>query len=30
MVDFTAFTREDQNEAIESVLNTYAVRYGDD
>ena len=30
MVDLTAFTREDQNEAIESVLNTYAVRYGDD
>ena len=30
MVDLTAFIREDQNEAIESVLNTYAVRYGDD
>lgn len=30
MVDLTAFTREDQNEAIESVPNTYAVRYGDD
>lgn len=30
MVDLSAFTREDQNEAIESVLNTYAVRYGDD
>lgn len=29
MVDLTAFTREDQNEAIESVLNTYAIRYGD-
>ena len=30
MADLSAFTREDQNEAIESVLNTYAVRYGDD
>ena len=30
MVDLSAFTREDQNEAIESVLNTYAIRYGDE
>lgn len=30
MVDLSAFTREDRNEAIEAVLNTYATRYGDD
>ncbi len=30
MIDPSAFTREDQNEAIESVLNTYVIRYGDD
>lgn len=30
MIDLSAFTREDQNEAIESVLNIYAARYGDD
>lgn len=30
MVDLSAFTREDQNEAIKSVLNTYAIRYGDE
>ena len=29
-IHLSVFTREDQNEAIESVLNTYAVRYGDD
>lgn len=30
MIDLSAFTREDQNEAIETVLNTYATQYGDD
>lgn len=30
MIDLSSFTREDQNEAIESVLHTYAIRYGDD
>lgn len=30
MIDLSAFTREDQNEAIESVLDIYVVKYGDD
>lgn len=30
MIDLSVFTRDDQNEAVESVLNTYAIQYGDD